>query len=62
MERTTIELSTEIREWLQEERLPSESSYDDTLRRFRGDERGNLWTENEIREIAREEIQEATRR
>jgi hypothetical protein len=58
MAKTTIEISEERRDRLREERLPHESSYDDTIARLLDDDTGGqLWTEAEIRELVRDEIE-----
>lgn len=61
--KTTIQIDKEIRDKLREERAPHESTYGDTLARLldAGDG-GQLWTEQEIQAIAREEIEAAARR
>lgn len=57
MSKTTIEIPTELREQLKDERLPHESNYGDTIRRLLDDGTGRqLWSEDEIRSLAREEI------
>ena len=62
MSKTTIELSEEIRDALKENRLPHESNYDDTIRRLVGDgSGGQLWTEAEIRDMARDEAESLAR-
>lgn len=59
---TTIELSEEMRDALKDERLPHESSYDDTVRRLMNDGTGGqLWTEAEIRDMARDEAESLAR-
>jgi hypothetical protein len=60
--KTTIQIDKELRVKLMNERKPHESSYGDTLRRLLdADDGGQLWTEAEIRDLAREEIQDARR-
>ena len=62
MSRTSIELSEEMRDALKEKRLPHESNYDDTIRRLVGDDSGGqLWTEAEIRDMARDEAESLAR-
>lgn len=62
MSKTTIELSESLRDRLREERKPHETNYGDTIRRLLGDaDGGSVWTEAEIRALAREEIDAAAR-
>jgi hypothetical protein len=53
---TTIEIDTDLRDWLKEIREPPESSYSDTLCRLRDRGSTEYVTAEEAREIAREEI------
>lgn len=62
MGRTTIELDEDTRDRLREERKPHESNYGDTIDRLLGQSSGGqLWTESEIRDLARDEIRDARR-
>ena len=62
MSDTTIQIPESVRDGLREERLPHESSYGDTIRRLLGDsDGGQLWTEQEIRDIAKDEIRDVER-
>lgn len=58
---TTIEIDTELRDWLLEEREPPESSYSDTLWRIRENATTEYVTPEEAREIVREEITDRVR-
>jgi hypothetical protein len=53
---TTIEIDTELRDWLLEEREKPESSYSDTLWRLHDTATTEYVTAEEAREIARAEI------
>lgn len=55
---TTIKLSTETKEALDDENLSGET-YDETVARLLGETRGSVWTEEEIRDIARSEVEAA---
>ena len=58
MSKTTIQIPESIRERLKEERLPHESNYGDTIERLLGDSTGGqLWTEQEIRDMVRDELE-----
>lgn len=57
MPRTTIEISTETRDALREERLSHESNYDDTIERLLGRDGTPYVTEGDVREIVREELE-----
>ena len=58
MSDTTIQIPTELRKRLKDERLPHESNYGDTIERLLGDSTGGqLWTEQEIRDMARNEAE-----
>ena len=62
MGRTTIEIDEDTRDRLREERKPHESNYGDTIDRLLGQSSGGqLWTESEIRDLARDEIRDARR-
>lgn len=62
MSRTSIEVTEEIRDKLREERKPHESNYSQTIARLvNDDDGGQLWTESEIRDLARDEIRDARR-
>jgi len=61
MSDTTIQIPTDLRNRLKDERLPHESNYGDTIRRLLGDTGGQLWTEQEIRDVARKEIESFSR-
>ena len=55
---TTIEVSEDVRDQLKEERMPHESNYSNTIRRLLGDSTGGqLWTEQEIRDMVRDELE-----
>jgi len=58
---TTIQIPTKLRKRLKDERLPHESNYGETIERLLGESGGQLWTEQEIRDMAksvvRDEIQ-----
>lgn len=57
---TTIELPKRLRDDLQEARAEHERSYADTIERLLGQQSGGqLWTEEEIRDIVDRRIQEA---
>ena len=61
-EKTTIEVSKDVRERLKDERLPHESNYSNTIRRLLSDGTGEqLWTEAEIRDLARDEAESLAR-
>jgi len=62
MTKTTIEIPSELRDELRNERKPHESSYADTIERLLGmSSGGQLWTEAEIRDIVRDEIESQVR-
>jgi len=62
MSKTTIELPETVRDDLRDERLPHESNYGDTVRRLLNDATGaQLWTEAEIRDMARDEAESLAR-
>jgi len=52
---TTIRLTQETKQALDEQKQPGES-YNDTVRRLADDGYGTTWTENEIRELIRDEL------
>ena len=55
---TTIQIPTDLRKRLKDERLPHESNYGDTIERLLGDSTcGQLWTEQEIRDMVRDELE-----
>jgi len=56
---TTIEIGTELRDELRKERKPHESSYGDTIERLLGaSSGGQLWTEQEIKDIVDRRVEE----
>jgi hypothetical protein len=57
---TTIKLSRETKQLLDETQIANET-YDDTVRRLLGDTKGKAWTEQEIRSLAQDEIEKVTR-
>ena len=62
MSDTTIQLPESTRDKLKDERLPHESNYGDTIERLLGDSTGGqLWTEQEIRNIVQRELEVAQR-
>ena len=62
MSDTTIQLPESTRDKLKDERLPHESNYGDTIERLLGDSTGGqLWTEQEIRDMARNEAMSLAR-
>ena len=62
MSKTTIEVPESVRDDLRDERKAHESNYGDTIARLlNSDTSGQLWTESEIRDLARDEIQDARR-
>lgn len=62
MSRTSIEVTEEIRDSLREERKPHESNYSQTIARLLdSDDGGQLWTESEIRDLARDEAESLAR-
>ena len=62
MSKTTIEVPETVRDGLRDERLPHESNYGDTIRRLLNDDSGGqLWTEAEIRDMARDEAESLAR-
>ena len=62
MSDTTIQIPTDLRKRLKDERLPHESNYGETIERLLGDSTGGqLWTEQEIRDMARNEAMSLAR-
>lgn len=53
---TTIEIDTELRDWLRDIREPPESSYSDTLRRLRNEDTRDELGEDRVREIVCDEV------
>jgi len=62
MNKTTIELPVPVRDKLRDERKPHESNYGDTIERLLGEAGGQLWTEQEIRDLVQREIEKTQRR
>ena len=61
-EDTTIQIPTDLRKRLKDERLPHESNYGDTIKRLLGDSTGGqLWTEQEIQDMVQRELEVAQR-
>ena len=62
MSNTTIQIPTDLRKRLKEERLPHESNYGDTIERLLGDSTGGqLWTEQEIQDLVDRRLELAQR-
>ena len=62
MSDTTIQLPESTRDKLKDERLPHESNYADTIERLLGDSTGGqLWTEQEIKDLIDRRIELAQR-
>ena len=62
MSDTTIQIPTDLRKRLKDERLPHESNYGDTIKRLMNDGTGRkLWTEQEIRDMVQRELEVAQR-
>ena len=62
MSDTTIQIPESVRDGLRDERLPHESNYGDTIKRLLGDSTGGqLWTEQEIRDMVQRELEVAQR-
>jgi len=58
MSDTTIQIPTDLRKRLKDERLPHESNYGDTIERLLGDSTGGqLWTEQEIQDVVDRRIE-----
>jgi len=63
MNKTTIEIPEDTRDRLREERASHESNYGETIDRLLGNaDGGQLWTEQEIRDLARDEAESLARR
>jgi hypothetical protein len=63
MGRTTIEIDADLRDRLREERKPHESNYGETIARLLdSDTGGQLWTEQELRDMIDRRIEEKRRR
>ena len=62
MSKTTIEVPESVRDDLRDERKAHESNYGDTIARLlNNDTGGQLWTEAEIRDMARDEAESLAR-
>ena len=62
MSDTTIQIPTELRKRLKDKRLPHESNYGDTIERLLGDSTGGqLWTEQELKDLVDRRIELAQR-
>ena len=62
MGKTTIEVPESVRDDLRDERKAHESNYGDTIARLlNSDTGGQLWTEAEIRDMARDEAESLAR-
>ena len=62
MSDTTIQIPTELRKRLKDERLPHESNYGDTIKRLLGDSTGGqLWTEQELNDLVDRRLELAQR-
>lgn len=59
---TTIEIPEELRDKLREERTAHESNYAQTIERLLGESNGQVWTEQELRDIVQQELRDAQRR
>jgi len=58
MSGTTIQIPESVRDELRDERLPHESNYGDTIQRLLGDSTGGqLWTEQEIKDLVDQRIE-----
>ena len=58
MSDTTIQITTDLRKRLKDERLPHESNYGDTIQRLLGDSTGGqLWTEQELSDLIDQRIE-----
>lgn len=57
---TTIGVSEEVKALIDDEKQPDES-YNGTLKRLVGEQEGTVWTEQEIRDLARDEMEQAVR-
>jgi len=58
MGKTTIELTDEQKQMLRDARLPHESNYGETVERLCGNSETPYMTEEQVREIANEQIAE----
>ena len=59
---TTIQIPRDVRDQLRDNRLPHESSYGDTIERLLGDSTGGqLWTEQELKDLVDRRIELAQR-
>ena len=62
MSDTTIQIPTDLRKRLKDERLPHESNYGDTIERLLGDSTGGqLWTEQELNDLVDRRLELAQR-
>jgi len=62
MSNTTIQIPTDLRDELRDERLPHESNYGETIDRLLDDsDGGQLWTQSEIEDIVDNRIEAARR-
>ena len=62
MSDTTIQITTDLRKRLKDERLPHESNYGDTIERLLGDSTGGqLWTEQELNDLVDRRLELAQR-
>ena len=62
MSNTTIQIPTDLRKRLKDERLPHESNYGDTIERLLGDSTGGqLWTEKELNDLVDRRLELAQR-
>lgn len=57
---TTIKLSTDTKQLLDEAQIQNET-YNDTVRRLLGDTEGKAWTEQEITDLIQREIEKQRR-
>ena len=56
---TTIQIPESVRDDLKDERLPHESNYGDTIERLLGGSTvGKLWTEDEIKALVDQRLEE----
>ena len=56
---TTIQIPESVRDDLKDERLPHESNYGDTIERLLGGSTaGKLWTEDEIKTLVDQRLEE----
>ena len=62
MSDTTIQLPKSTRDKLKDERLPHESNYSDTIERLLGDSTGGqLWAEQELKDLVDRRLELAQR-